>query len=130
VEIQRSIISAQINFNLALNACLYVGYSYNKSKICIVSQQFISGRERKSDTGYHNKKSTLNQLQFGQRIKTRRSSTQPKKRNRCHAMVRHQNADAMVLASALMRGPPPPPPLDVPHFEYYQGVNASHKRTG
>jgi hypothetical protein len=33
-------------------------------------------------------------------------------------MIRHQNADAMVLASALMRGILP---LDVHHFEYYQG---------
>jgi hypothetical protein len=47
-----------------------------------------------------------------------------KRRNRCHAMIRHQNADAMVLASALMRGITP---LDVRHFDYYQGVNASHK---
>jgi hypothetical protein len=37
--------------------------------------------------------------------------------NRCHAMI-HQNADAMVLASARLRGIPP---LDVHHFEYYQG---------
>jgi hypothetical protein len=42
-------------------------------------------------------------------------------------MIRHRNADGMVLASALMRGIHPP---DVHHFEYYQGVNASHKRTG
>jgi hypothetical protein len=39
--------------------------------------------------------------------KTHRRSTQPKKRNRCHAMTCHQNADAMVLASALLRGIPP-----------------------
>ena len=50
-----------------------------------------------------------------------------KKRNRCHAMIRHQNADAMVLASALMR--------DIPHWTFailniIRGVNASHKRTG
>jgi hypothetical protein len=38
--------------------------------------------------------------------------------NRCHAMIHHQNADAMVLASARLRGIPP---LDVHHFEYYQG---------
>ena len=43
-------------------------------------------------------------------------------------MIRHQNADAMVLASALMRGIPL---LYVCHFEYYQGgVNASQTRTG
>ena len=41
------------------------------------------------------------------------------KRNRCHAMIRHQNADAMVLASALIRSIPPP--LDVRHFEYRGG---------
>jgi hypothetical protein len=35
-------------------------------------------------------------------------------------VIRHQNADTMVLASALMRGIPIPP-LDVRHFEYYQG---------
>ena len=67
------------------------------------------------------------------RIETHRRSTQPKKRNRCHAIIRHQNADAMILASALMRGIPPPhtpPPLDVRHCEYYQGGDASHKRTG
>ena len=34
-------------------------------------------------------------------------------------MIHHQNADAMVLASARLRGIPPP--LDVHHFEYYQG---------
>jgi hypothetical protein len=33
-------------------------------------------------------------------------------------MIHHQNADAMGLASALMRGITP---LDVRHFEYYQG---------
>ena len=33
-------------------------------------------------------------------------------------MIHHQNADAMVLASAGLRGIPP---LDVRHFEYYQG---------
>ena len=42
-------------------------------------------------------------------------------------MIRHQNADAMVLVSALMRGIHP---LEVHHFEHYQGVNASHKRNG
>jgi hypothetical protein len=42
--------------------------------------------------------------------------------NRCHAMIHHQNADTMVLASARLGGIP----LDVRHFEYYQGgVNAS-----
>jgi hypothetical protein len=33
-------------------------------------------------------------------------------------MIHHQNADAMGLASALMRGITP---LDVRHFEYFQG---------
>ena len=33
-------------------------------------------------------------------------------------MIHHQNADAMVLASARLRGIPP---LDIRHFEYYQG---------
>jgi hypothetical protein len=52
--------------------------------------------------------------------------------NRCHAMIHHQNADAMVLASmvlasARLRGISP---QDVRHFEYYQGVNASQTRTG
>jgi hypothetical protein len=42
--------------------------------------------------------------------------------NRCHAIIYRQNADAMVLAIARLRGIPP---LDVCHFEYYQGVNAS-----
>jgi hypothetical protein len=42
-------------------------------------------------------------------------------------MIHHQNADAMGLVSALMRGITP---LDVSHFEYYQGVNASPTRTG
>jgi hypothetical protein len=42
-------------------------------------------------------------------------------------MIHHQNADAMVPASARLRGIPPP---DVRHFEYYQGgVNASQTRT-
>jgi hypothetical protein len=43
--------------------------------------------------------------------------------NRYHAMIHHQNADAMGLASSLMKGITPPP--DVRHFEYFQGVNAS-----
>ena len=38
--------------------------------------------------------------------------------NRYHAMIHHQNADAMGLSSALMRGITP---LDVRHFEYFQG---------
>jgi hypothetical protein len=38
--------------------------------------------------------------------------------NRYHAMIHHQNADAMVLVSALVRGITP---LDVRHFEYFQG---------
>jgi hypothetical protein len=43
-------------------------------------------------------------------------------------MIHHQNADAMVLASALMRDIPR---LDFRHFEYYQGVvNAFQTRTG
>ena len=33
-------------------------------------------------------------------------------------MIRHQNADVMGLATALMRGIAP---LDVRHFEYFQG---------
>ena len=33
-------------------------------------------------------------------------------------MIHHQNADAMVLASVRLRGIPP---LDIHHFEYYQG---------
>jgi hypothetical protein len=45
----------------------------------------------------------------------------------CHAMIRHHNADAMVLASALMSDIAR---REVCHFEYYQGVNASHNRTG
>jgi hypothetical protein len=36
-------------------------------------------------------------------------------------------ADAMVLASARLRGIPP---LDVHHFEYYQGGESSQTRTG
>jgi hypothetical protein len=42
-------------------------------------------------------------------------------------MIRHQNADTMLLPIALMRGISP---MDVCHFEYYQGVNASYKHTG
>jgi hypothetical protein len=57
-------------------------------------------------------------LRYRHRIKTHIRSTQPKTRNRCHVMIRHQNADAMFRASALMRGIHP---LDVRHFEYYQG---------
>ena len=45
--------------------------------------------------------------------------------NRYHAMIHHQNADATVPASALMRGITP---LDIRHFEYFQGVNASQTR--
>jgi hypothetical protein len=41
--------------------------------------------------------------------RSRRSTQSKKKRNHCHAMIRYQNADAMVLASALMRGTPRPP---------------------
>ena len=37
------------------------------------------------------------------------------------AMIRHQNALAMFLASALMRRIHPPPPLKFSHFEYFQG---------
>jgi hypothetical protein len=52
-------------------------------------------------------------------IETNRRSTQPpKKRNRCHSMIRHQNAVAMFLAKAVMRGIHP---LNVRHFEYFQG---------
>jgi uncharacterized membrane protein YccC len=36
-----------------------------------------------------------------------------KKRNRCHAMIRHQNTDAMALASALMSSPPGRPPFSI-----------------
>jgi hypothetical protein len=64
------------------------------------------------------------QREPGHRIETDKRSTQPKKRNRHHAMICHQNADAMVLASAVITGMHP---LDVPHFEYFQGVNASQK---
>jgi hypothetical protein len=39
-------------------------------------------------------------------------------------MIRHENADAMVLASALMRGIPP-----FSHFKYYQGVNGFYKHS-
>ena len=42
-------------------------------------------------------------------------------------MIRYQNADTMLLPIALMRGISP---MDVCHFEYYQGVNASYKHTG
>jgi hypothetical protein len=42
-------------------------------------------------------------------------------------MNHHQNADAMGLASARLRGIPP---LDICHFEYFQGMNASQTRTG
>jgi hypothetical protein len=66
-------------------------------------------------------------LRYSHRIKTHRTSTQPKKRNHCHTMIRHQNADTMLLPIALMRGISP---MDVCHFEYYQGVNASYKHTG
>jgi hypothetical protein len=61
------------------------------------------------------------------RIKTRRRSTHSKKGNRCHAMIRHQNADAIVLASALMRGIPP---WTSAILNIIRGVNASHKRAG
>jgi hypothetical protein len=40
-------------------------------------------------------------------------------------MIRHENTDAMILGSALMTGIHSPG-----RFEYFQGVNASHKRTG
>jgi hypothetical protein len=42
-------------------------------------------------------------------------------------MIRDQNAFAMFLVSALVRGMHP---LNVRHIEYFQGANASHKRTG
>jgi hypothetical protein len=65
------------------------------------------------------------------RIKTHRKSTHPKKRNRWHAMIRNDSSSKCwrhgPIASALMRGIHP---LDVRHFEYYQRVNVSHKRTG
>jgi hypothetical protein len=41
--------------------------------------------------------------------------------------IGHQNALAMFLASALITGFIS---LNVCHFEYLQGVNAFHKRTG
>jgi hypothetical protein len=41
-------------------------------------------------------------------------------------MIRHQNALAMFLASALMRGIHPP---ERHHFEYFLGVNVWHKQT-
>jgi hypothetical protein len=44
-----------------------------------------------------------------------------------NAMIRDQNAFAMFLVSALVRGMHP---LNVRHIEYFQGANASHKRTG
>ena len=50
-----------------------------------------------------------------------------KKCNRCHAMIRHQNAGAMVLASALMKGIRPP---DNIQNSGCQGGKSSHKRTG
>jgi hypothetical protein len=62
------------------------------------------------------------------RIKTHRRSTQPKKRNRCHATNhRHQNADAMVLAGVLMTGITP---WTSTILNIIRGVNASHRRTG
>jgi hypothetical protein len=42
-------------------------------------------------------------------------------------MIRHQNADAMVLASARMRGIPP---WRSAILNIIRGVNASHKRIG
>jgi hypothetical protein len=57
-------------------------------------------------------------------VKLKRTSSQKKdiqkvnSSNRCHGMTRHEIANAMVLASALMGGISP---LDVRHFEYYQG---------
>jgi hypothetical protein len=46
-------------------------------------------------------------------------------------IIRHQNADAMVLASAPMRSihPPQCPPLMIFKMADVQGANASHKRT-
>ena len=41
-----------------------------------------------------------------------------------HAMIRHQNDVVKFLATAVMRGIHP---LDIRHFKYFQGVNASHK---
>jgi hypothetical protein len=52
------------------------------------------------------------------RISPRSARQKVDSSNRCHAMIHRQNADAMVLASARLRGIPP---LDVCHFEYYQG---------
>jgi hypothetical protein len=47
--------------------------------------------------------------------------------NRCHAMIHHQNADAMVLASAHLRGIPP---WTSTILNIIRGVNASQTRTG
>jgi hypothetical protein len=47
--------------------------------------------------------------------------------NRCHAMIHHQNADAMVLASARLRGIPP---WTSAILNIIRGVNASQTRTG
>jgi hypothetical protein len=42
--------------------------------------------------------------------------------NRCHAMIHHQNADAMVLASVRLRGIPP---WTYAILNNIRGVNAS-----
>ena len=55
---------------------------------------------------------------YNHRIKTYCIQKVDSSINHYHAMIHHQNADAMVLASALMRGITP---LDVRHFEYFQG---------
>ena len=46
--------------------------------------------------------------------------------NRCHAMIHHQNADAMVLASARLRGIPP---WMSAILNIIRGVNASQTCT-
>ena len=56
-----------------------------------------------------------------------RRPTHQKRRNLRHTMIRHQNALAMFLGSACTRDIHP---LNVRHFEYLQGVNASCKCTG
>jgi hypothetical protein len=47
--------------------------------------------------------------------------------NRCHAMIHHQDADAMVLASARLRGIHP---WTSAILDIIRGMNASQTRTG
>ena len=60
------------------------------------------------------------------RISPRSARQKVDSSNRCHAMI-HQNADAMVLASALLRGIPP---WTSAILNIIRGVNASQTRTG